>query len=174
MRAASTALTVRRKDRENSEHDVRSLPQPHYHCRLALHMRLARVAVVTPIRGHGRRSAPGGTRRAGRVADRVERPLSDGRARGASRRRRISNSAMTSLHASNAVMSPRRRIQISITRVLALSTAYRDLDDVIKRVMESCGTCAEHGCVNCTCRHRRKPWLESVTWRSEPMTLEYV
>ena len=22
-----------------------------------------------------------------------------------------------------------------------------------RRVMESCGTCAEHGCVNCTCRH---------------------
>jgi RNA polymerase sigma factor (sigma-70 family) len=24
-----------------------------------------------------------------------------------------------------------------------------------KRVAESCGTCAEHGCLNCTCRHHR-------------------
>jgi RNA polymerase sigma factor (sigma-70 family) len=26
-----------------------------------------------------------------------------------------------------------------------------------KRVAESCGICAEHGCVNCTCRQRRLP-----------------
>ena len=26
-----------------------------------------------------------------------------------------------------------------------------------KRVMESCGTCAEHGCFNCTCQARERP-----------------
>jgi RNA polymerase sigma-70 factor (ECF subfamily) len=31
---------------------------------------------------------------------------------------------------------------------------FRAREALKKRVMESCGTCAEHGCVNCTCRHR--------------------
>jgi RNA polymerase sigma factor (sigma-70 family) len=29
---------------------------------------------------------------------------------------------------------------------------FRAREALKKRVMESCGTCAEHGCVNCTCR----------------------
>lgn len=32
---------------------------------------------------------------------------------------------------------------------------FRAREALKKRVMESCGTCAEHGCVNCTCRQRR-------------------
>jgi RNA polymerase sigma factor (sigma-70 family) len=31
---------------------------------------------------------------------------------------------------------------------------FRAREALKKRVMESCGTCAEHGCVNCTCKHR--------------------
>jgi RNA polymerase sigma-70 factor (ECF subfamily) len=31
---------------------------------------------------------------------------------------------------------------------------YRAREALKKRVTESCGTCAEHGCVNCTCRSR--------------------
>ena len=31
---------------------------------------------------------------------------------------------------------------------------FRARDALRKRVTESCGTCAEHGCVNCTCRHQ--------------------
>jgi RNA polymerase sigma factor (sigma-70 family) len=31
---------------------------------------------------------------------------------------------------------------------------YRAREALKKRVMESCGTCAEHGCVNCTCKHQ--------------------
>jgi RNA polymerase sigma factor (sigma-70 family) len=31
---------------------------------------------------------------------------------------------------------------------------FRAREALKKRVMESCGTCAEHGCVNCTCRHQ--------------------
>lgn len=38
---------------------------------------------------------------------------------------------------------------------------FRAREALKKRVAESCGTCAEHGCVNCTCRQR------SVT--SEPV-----
>ena len=30
---------------------------------------------------------------------------------------------------------------------------FRAREALKKRVMESCGTCAEHGCVNCTCKH---------------------
>jgi RNA polymerase sigma-70 factor (ECF subfamily) len=30
---------------------------------------------------------------------------------------------------------------------------HRAREALKKRVTESCGTCAEHGCVNCTCRH---------------------
>jgi RNA polymerase sigma-70 factor (ECF subfamily) len=30
---------------------------------------------------------------------------------------------------------------------------FRAREALKKRVMESCGTCAEHGCVDCTCRH---------------------
>jgi len=30
---------------------------------------------------------------------------------------------------------------------------FRAREALKKRVMESCGTCAEHGCINCTCRH---------------------
>jgi RNA polymerase sigma-70 factor (ECF subfamily) len=30
---------------------------------------------------------------------------------------------------------------------------FRAREALKKRVMESCGTCAEHGCVNCTCQH---------------------
>lgn len=29
---------------------------------------------------------------------------------------------------------------------------FRAREALKKRVMESCGTCAEHGCMNCTCR----------------------
>lgn len=29
---------------------------------------------------------------------------------------------------------------------------FRAREALKKRVTESCGTCAEHGCVNCTCR----------------------
>ena len=32
---------------------------------------------------------------------------------------------------------------------------FRAREALKKRVMESCGTCAEHGCVNCTCRQQR-------------------
>ncbi len=32
---------------------------------------------------------------------------------------------------------------------------FRAREALKKRVMESCGTCAEHGCVNCTCRSTR-------------------
>ena len=31
---------------------------------------------------------------------------------------------------------------------------FRAREALKKRVVESCGTCAEHGCVNCTCRTR--------------------
>lgn len=31
---------------------------------------------------------------------------------------------------------------------------YRAREALKRRVTESCGTCAEHGCVDCTCRHR--------------------
>ncbi|MEO7135610.1 MAG: RNA polymerase sigma factor [Vicinamibacterales bacterium] len=31
---------------------------------------------------------------------------------------------------------------------------FRAREALKKRVKESCGVCAEHGCVNCTCRHR--------------------
>jgi RNA polymerase sigma factor (sigma-70 family) len=31
---------------------------------------------------------------------------------------------------------------------------FRAREALKKRVMQSCGTCAEHGCVNCTCRAR--------------------
>ena len=31
---------------------------------------------------------------------------------------------------------------------------FRAREALKKRVVESCGTCAEHGCVNCTCTHR--------------------
>jgi RNA polymerase sigma-70 factor (ECF subfamily) len=31
---------------------------------------------------------------------------------------------------------------------------FRAREALKKRVSESCGTCAEHGCVNCTCRQR--------------------
>lgn len=31
--------------------------------------------------------------------------------------------------------------------------AFRAREALKKRVVESCGTCAEHGCVNCTCKH---------------------
>lgn len=30
---------------------------------------------------------------------------------------------------------------------------FRAREALKKRVTESCGTCAEHGCVNCTCKH---------------------
>jgi RNA polymerase sigma-70 factor (ECF subfamily) len=30
---------------------------------------------------------------------------------------------------------------------------FRAREALKKRVVESCGTCAEHGCFNCTCRH---------------------
>jgi RNA polymerase sigma-70 factor (ECF subfamily) len=33
---------------------------------------------------------------------------------------------------------------------------FRARQALKKRVMESCGTCAEHGCVNCTCRRPRQ------------------
>jgi RNA polymerase sigma factor (sigma-70 family) len=32
---------------------------------------------------------------------------------------------------------------------------FRAREALKKRVMESCGTCAEHGCVNCTCKQGR-------------------
>ena len=32
---------------------------------------------------------------------------------------------------------------------------FRAREALRKRVVESCGTCAEHGCVDCTCRTRR-------------------
>ena len=32
---------------------------------------------------------------------------------------------------------------------------FRAREALKKRVMESCGTCAEHGCVSCTCRQQR-------------------
>jgi RNA polymerase sigma-70 factor (ECF subfamily) len=31
---------------------------------------------------------------------------------------------------------------------------FRAREALRKRVAESCGTCAEHGCMNCTCRSR--------------------
>ena len=31
---------------------------------------------------------------------------------------------------------------------------YRAREALKKRVTESCGTCAEHGCMDCTCKHR--------------------
>ena len=31
---------------------------------------------------------------------------------------------------------------------------FRAREALKKRVMESCGTCAEHGCVDCTCKHQ--------------------
>jgi RNA polymerase sigma-70 factor (ECF subfamily) len=31
---------------------------------------------------------------------------------------------------------------------------FRAREALKKRVAESCGTCAEHGCLNCTCRHQ--------------------
>src|SRR5688572_20799203 len=33
---------------------------------------------------------------------------------------------------------------------------FRAREALKKRVMESCGTCAEHGCVDCTCRARSR------------------
>ena len=32
---------------------------------------------------------------------------------------------------------------------------FRAREALKKRVSESCGTCAEHGCMNCTCRQQR-------------------
>jgi RNA polymerase sigma factor (sigma-70 family) len=34
---------------------------------------------------------------------------------------------------------------------------FRARQALKKRVMESCGTCAEHGCVDCTCQPRERP-----------------
>ena len=31
---------------------------------------------------------------------------------------------------------------------------FRAREALKKRVIESCGTCAEHGCLNCTCQRR--------------------
>jgi RNA polymerase sigma-70 factor (ECF subfamily) len=31
---------------------------------------------------------------------------------------------------------------------------FRAREALKKRVIESCGVCAEHGCVNCTCKQR--------------------
>jgi RNA polymerase sigma-70 factor (ECF subfamily) len=38
-----------------------------------------------------------------------------------------------------------------VTR-LAGVRVFRAREALKKRVMESCGTCAEHGCLNCTCQ----------------------
>ena len=35
--------------------------------------------------------------------------------------------------------------------------AFRAREALRKRVMQSCGTCAEHGCLNCTCATMRTP-----------------
>ena len=32
---------------------------------------------------------------------------------------------------------------------------FRAREALKKRVIDSCGTCAEHGCLNCTCRHHQ-------------------
>jgi DNA-directed RNA polymerase specialized sigma24 family protein len=32
---------------------------------------------------------------------------------------------------------------------------FRAREALKKRVVESCGTCTEHGCLNCTCRNHR-------------------
>ena len=34
---------------------------------------------------------------------------------------------------------------------------FRAREALKKRVTESCGTCAEHGCLNCTCKSRMRP-----------------
>ena len=35
----------------------------------------------------------------------------------------------------------------------AAVSVFRAREALKKRLTESCGTCAEHGCVNCTCKH---------------------
>jgi RNA polymerase sigma factor (sigma-70 family) len=43
--------------------------------------------------------------------------------------------------------------QNGLTSNNAAVRVFRAREALKKRVTESCGTCAEHGCVNCTCRH---------------------
>jgi RNA polymerase sigma-70 factor (ECF subfamily) len=43
--------------------------------------------------------------------------------------------------------------EVGIAPNNAAVRAHRAREALRKRVMESCGTCAEHGCVDCTCRH---------------------
>ena len=43
--------------------------------------------------------------------------------------------------------------QHGLTSNNAAVRVFRAREALKKRVTESCGTCAEHGCVNCTCRH---------------------
>ena len=40
--------------------------------------------------------------------------------------------------------------------------AFRAREALRKRVMQSCGTCAEHGCLDCTCATKRTTSAESV------------
>lgn len=44
---------------------------------------------------------------------------------------------------------------------------FREREALKKRVVKSCGTCAEHGCVNCTCRfHKATPGVhEALNYR---------
>ena len=43
--------------------------------------------------------------------------------------------------------------QKGLTATNAAVRVFRAREALRKRVTESCGTCAEHGCVNCTCKH---------------------
>ena len=43
--------------------------------------------------------------------------------------------------------------QVGISANNAAVRVHRAREALKKRVMQSCGTCAEHGCVDCTCSH---------------------
>jgi RNA polymerase sigma factor (sigma-70 family) len=44
--------------------------------------------------------------------------------------------------------------QKGLSSTNAAVRVFRAREALRKRVTESCGTCAEHGCTNCTCRHQ--------------------
>ena len=47
--------------------------------------------------------------------------------------------------------------QKGLTSGNAAVRVFRAREALKKRVAESCGTCADHGCVNCTCGQQRRP-----------------
>ena len=46
--------------------------------------------------------------------------------------------------------------QKGLTANIAAVRVFRAREALKKRVMESCGTCAEHGCIDCSCQKGRE------------------